>query len=69
MLGVSMLGLELGLVLGLGSALEREVLERDRGTRDIRRERERGTKYNRERERKRERGTSDIRRERGVLET
>ena len=63
-----MLGLESGLVLrvglGLGLGLEREVLERDRGTRDIRRERERGTKYNRERER----GTSDIGRERGTLE-
>ena len=39
---VSMLGLESWLVfgLGLGLGLEREVLERDRGTRDIRRERE-----------------------------
>ena len=35
-----MLGLESGLVLGLGLGLEREVLKRDRGTRDIRRERE-----------------------------
>ncbi len=34
------LGLESGLVLVLGLGLEREVLERDRGTRDIRRERE-----------------------------